>query len=215
MLKQLRMIVVPLFMLLSWHVSAEGNPQGNSSEQYFWDFGDGSYSHEAQPLHQYQKPGIYQVRKLTYKNGKQVAEQNKLVDLISPNVTSLNILGPNTGETQQDLTYLVDLKAKTELDLQYFWLSSNGESHQGSQFVFTPEQTGSYQITLQAKFEQTLISEQSMQVTVTAQDDSDNTPDPDKPADDTGSSGGSLSFILLLWLFSGILRKTSFNKFTQ
>ncbi|CAM4289924.1 PKD domain-containing protein [Pseudoalteromonas byunsanensis] len=211
MFKQLWMIVVPFCMFLSWH----GSAADNASEQYFWDFGDGSYSHEAQPLHQYQKPGIYQVRKLTYQNGKQIAEKIKVVDLITPNVSAINILGPSTGKTRQDLTYLVDLNAKAELDLQYYWLLSNGASYQGSQFIFTPEQVGSYQITLQAKFEQTLISEQSVHVTVTEQDDSDNTAEPEQPTDDADSSGGPLCFILLLCLFSVILRKISFNKFTQ
>ncbi|OHU86852.1 MULTISPECIES: PKD domain-containing protein [Pseudoalteromonas] len=210
MFKQLRKIVVPVFVLLSWHDSAIAN----ATEQYFWDFGDGNYSHEAQPLHQYQKPGIYQVRKLTYQNGKQVAEQLKMVDLITPNVLAMNILGPDTGTVQQHLTYQVDLDAKAELDLQYYWLSSSGESHQGRQFAFTPQQAGSYQITLQAKFDQTLISEQNMQITITEQDDSDNTTEPNNPADDA-DGGGSLYFVLFLCLFAVILRKTSFNKFTQ
>lgn len=36
--------------------------------QYFWDFGDGTVSSSANPLHEYQNSGIYKVS-LTVKNG--------------------------------------------------------------------------------------------------------------------------------------------------
>lgn len=66
--------------------------QSSESEGYLWDFGDGYQSTEFEPIHSYEKPGIYKVKLQAFKNHCKSEQVQEVVveDLLVPSLITSN-----------------------------------------------------------------------------------------------------------------------------
>ncbi|ALU46009.1 PKD domain-containing protein [Pseudoalteromonas rubra] len=159
-----------------------------SDAQYFWRFGDGSVSHEAEPEHQYEQPGIYTVTREVYQDGKLLESSQKLVDLISPKISGLVIVQPDEVVQGQNVEFLASLTSSEPLDLNYQWFVAGEPIASGSQTGKLTTQfadSGIIELSVDAMWQQTVVSSASIQLSI---EQSEN----EKPdgEDGDGSDGG-------------------------
>jgi PKD repeat protein len=117
---------------------------GQPPLSYRWEFGDGTISDAANPVHQYQAPGIYPVslaiensygRSQTF--GTIIVGEPPLADLLLPAtaVTGLPVEGQAFGD--QSVT-------------GFLWDMGNGRSQEGAQIRYIYQQPGDYYVILTA-----------------------------------------------------------------
>ncbi|WP_164518160.1 PKD domain-containing protein [Pseudoalteromonas rubra] len=173
-------IMTSLLLILTCTVSA-------NDAQYFWRFGDGSVSHEAEPEHEYTQPGIYTVTREVYQDGKLLESSQKQVDLISPKIVGLVILQPGEVVQGQNVEFLANLTSSEPLDLHYQWYVAgepvNVEADNGK-FTTQFAESGVVELSVEAMWQETMVSSASAQIEVIEADD-----DGDKP-DDGGDNPG-------------------------
>jgi PKD repeat protein len=138
---------------------------------YMWDFGDGTSSSDANPVHEYKSSGTYYVT-LTVKDseGSTYTSEQKSV------VISIEI--PNNAPNASFTTIVTDLSLKltnTSSDpdgdsLTYSWISSDGFTSTEKNFEHTFANAGSYTVTLSV-FDGKSTSTKSTTVTLVAPND--------------------------------------------
>ncbi|WP_054013555.1 PKD domain-containing protein [Pseudoalteromonas sp. R3] len=213
-------LMIGLLFLITCTVSA-------SDVQYFWRFGDGSVSHEAEPEHEYAQPGIYTVTREVYQNGKLLESSQKQVDLISPKIIGLVILQPDTIVLGQNTEFLANLTSSEPLDIHYQWyvagepITSKADTGKlTTQFA----ELGNVELSVDAMWQETTVSRASVQLQVVEADDNSEKPGTGDGNSDNGSklpgtdngntqggdSGGSLSFLICL-MAGTFLRRTLFG----
>lgn len=75
---------------------------GSSGPGYTWDFGDGEISHEQNPTHTFQNPGIYPVTLQTWEQIGETVYQNEsfatTISVRTPNpvVITIGLISPDT-----------------------------------------------------------------------------------------------------------------------
>ncbi len=117
--------------------------------EYTWDFGDGTTSHDKEPMHIYEKDGIYQVN-LHIKQYK--VEDAKTVALY---------LTEDSTKTFSDWDYAIatdELWAPAKVEFQnyskfatsYLWVFGDGDSSTVNQPTHVYEEPGTYQTELNA-----------------------------------------------------------------
>ncbi|MCO7190625.1 MULTISPECIES: PKD domain-containing protein [unclassified Pseudoalteromonas] len=197
-------IMIGLLFLITSTVSA-------SDAQYFWRFGDGSVSHEAEPEHEYAQPGIYTVTREVYQDGKLVESSQKQVDLVSPKIVGLVILQPDTVVLGQNVEFLANLTSSEPLDLHYQWyVAGEPITSQADTGKLTTQfaELGNVELSVDAMWQQTTVSSASVQLQVVETDNnnekpgngdgnSNKSPGTDNGNTQGGDSGGSLSFLIL------------------
>ena len=178
----------------------------NEITAYQWDFGDGTTSSEANPNHEYQQPGFYQVTLKAFVNDKLSYSKQHLVDAVSPTIKKFIILGENTVKVGEDLLFETELESTKPLQLNYIWTNQEGDEHSGNQYRFTAEKEGTYELTVSGFFEDNLVATDTLSFTVTA---ADTTPSPTTPKDKTQQSdgGGGTLFWMLPALLIVVLRR--------
>ncbi|WP_171045372.1 PKD domain-containing protein [Pseudoalteromonas rubra] len=215
-------VMTGLLFLITCTVSA-------SDAQYFWRFGDGSVSHEAEPEHEYAQPGIYTVTREVYQDGKLLESSQKQVDLISPKIVGLVILQPDTVELGQNVEFLANLTSSEPLDLHYQWyVAGEPIASQADTGKLTTQfaELGNVELSVDAMWQQTTVSSASVQLQVVEADNnnekpgngdgnSDNgnkSPGTDNGNTQGGGSGGSLSFLVCLMAGTLLRRKLFGNE---
>ncbi len=118
---------------------------GLSPLSYFWDFGDGFNSNEANPTHQYQAPGVYQVQ-LTTSNQFGSSQAYLDVTVGMPPEASLTL--PVNGRVGEPLQGLAAGDASVTL---YRWDAGDGRTVEGPFFEHTYTRTGNYYVRLTAE----------------------------------------------------------------
>ncbi|MDK1310435.1 PKD domain-containing protein [Pseudoalteromonas ardens] len=140
-----------------------------SDAQYFWRFGDGSVSHDAEPEHQYEQPGIYTVTREVYQDGKLLESSQKLVDLITPKISELVIVQPDQVVQGQSVEFMASLTSSEPLDLNYQWFVAGEPIASGSQtgkFTTQFAESGTVELSVDAMWQQTIVSSASTQLSV-------------------------------------------------
>lgn len=106
------MINVSLFPGLSANFDTTANPLygvfefGNYSsgaDSYYWDFGDGNWSVDEHPTHQFEEPGLYEVI-LTAENGFGCTSMDTLLLEVIEGIDVPNVFTPN-GDGKNDTFY--------------------------------------------------------------------------------------------------------------
>ncbi|HIP72394.1 MAG TPA: PKD domain-containing protein [Anaerolineae bacterium] len=109
-----------------------------------WDFGDGSFSSELSPVHQYQTPGTYQIH-LTVQNQYGVSEAFGTVTVGVPPVADLVV--PDSIPAGESLSAQ---GFGDETVTRYEWYMGDGRSYEGETVNHTYTRTGDFYITLVA-----------------------------------------------------------------
>ncbi|KAF7781391.1 hypothetical protein PRUB_b0591 [Pseudoalteromonas rubra] len=159
-----------------------------SDAQYFWRFGDGVVSHDAEPEHQYQQPGIYTVTREVYQDGKLIESSQKQVDLISPKISGLVIVQPDEVVQGQNVEFLASLTSSEPLDLNYQWFVAGepiASDSQTGKLTTQFAESGIVELSVDAMWQQTVVSSAVTQLSI---EQSEN----EKPdgEDGGGSDGG-------------------------
>lgn len=201
-------------LLISCTSSAFG-----SEVSYYWQFGDGQFSYEVEPEHQYENIGIYTVIRETYKEGKLVQSKEQIVDLVTPQLASLSITHPNNLSTGNEVRFGLKLDTVDQpVSLTYQWMIEDqtvfGPTLE-TDFLHTFSEAGEFKVTLLGFWQSTQVITDNVTVTVKDQDDDgDDIPDDDSPDDNTpdkNDSGGSFGhgslLILGMALFCTRMRK--------
>ncbi|WP_046003968.1 PKD domain-containing protein, partial [Pseudoalteromonas rubra] len=180
-------VITSLLFILTCTVSA-------NDAQYFWRFGDGSVSHEAEPEHEYAQPGIYTVTREVYLGGKLLESSEKQVDLISPKIVGLIILQPDEVIQGQNVEFLANLTSSEPLDLHYQWyVAGEPVSVEDDNGKFTTQfaEPGDVELSVDALWQQTVVSSTSTQLKVIEADDDGDKPDDgdDNPGDGDDNPG--------------------------
>ncbi|MCG7537218.1 PKD domain-containing protein [Pseudoalteromonas sp. OOF1S-7] len=180
-------VMTGLLFILTCTVSA-------SDAQYFWRFGDGSVSHEAEPEHEYTQPGIYTVTREVYQDGKLLESSQKQVDLISPKIVGLVILQPAEVVQGQNVEFLANLTSSEPLDLHYQWYVAgepiNIEAGTGKLTTRFAE-SGDIELSVDAMWQQTVVSSASTQLKVIEADSDNEKPDDGNDNPDDNNDGDS------------------------
>lgn len=179
----------------------------NEITAYQWDFGDGTTSSEANPNHEYQQPGFYQVTLKAFVNDKLSYSKQHLVDAVSPTIKKFSIIGEKAAKIGENLSFTAELETTKPLQLSYIWTNQEGIEHSGSQYSFTTEKEGTFELTVNGFFEDKVVTTDTLSYTVTA---ADKTSKPTTPSDKTQQSdggGGSLFWMLPALLIAGLRRK--------
>ncbi|AOT09946.1 PKD domain-containing protein [Pseudoalteromonas luteoviolacea] len=201
----------------------------SESTGYFWDFGDGTYSHLAEPEHQYETAGIYTVTREAYQNGVLINVSEQVVDLITPKIIELDIIVPQliTEKAQFELTAQLVTSEPLEA-IRYQWYvdgQSLGDASSGPILEHVFSDAGAYTMTLNALWEQTIVRSLEVDVIVAEQNDNTDPGDGNKDPGDGGTDpddgksetpnknpdqndgGGSWGFVSLFGLFCFALRR--------
>ncbi len=109
-----------------------------------WDFGDGSFSSELAPVHQYQSPGAYQIR-LTVQNQYGASEAFGAVTVGVPPVADLVV--PDSIPAGEQLTAQ---GFGDESVTRYEWYMGDGRSYEGETINHAYTRTGDFYVTLVA-----------------------------------------------------------------
>lgn len=100
----------------------------NCSENatYFnWDFGDGSFSYEAAPIHKYDKPGCYRVRLTAYnKDGQDTISETINLEVCNLHDTLI------TAAWQSSVSFDIDMDKDDQYDVTISCYSQGGSSGQ-------------------------------------------------------------------------------------
>ncbi|ALO43738.1 PKD domain-containing protein [Pseudoalteromonas phenolica] len=179
----------------------------NEITAYQWDFGDGTTSSEANPNHEYQQPGFYQVTLKAFVNDKLSYSKQHLVDAVSPTIKKFIILGENTAKVGENLSFTTELETTQPLQLNYIWTTQEGNEHSGSRYSFTAEKTGTFELSVSGFFNGRKVTTDTLSYTVSV---ADTTPTPTTPTDKTKQSdegGGSLFWVLPALFITGLRRK--------
>lgn len=76
---------------------------GNSGPSYTWTFGDGTISHDQNPVHTFQSPGVYEVTLQTWEQIEETLYENEFfsttITVTEPNpvVIAIGLISPDTG----------------------------------------------------------------------------------------------------------------------
>ncbi|WP_165389162.1 PKD domain-containing protein [Pseudoalteromonas rubra] len=182
-------LMTSLLFILTCTVSASAN-----DAQYFWRFGDGSVSHEAEPEHEYAQPGIYTVTREVYQDGKLLESSEKQIDLISPKIVGLVILQPGEVVQGQNVEFLANLTSSEPLDLHYQWyVAGEPVNVEADHVKFTTKfaESGIVELSVDALWQQIVVSSASAQIEVIEADNDGDKPDDgdDNPGDGDNNPG--------------------------
>jgi PKD repeat protein len=118
-----------------------------NAEKIYWDFGDGKYSTELNPVHTYSRFGIYTVC-LTVWNGQS--------DCMVKVCHDISYGDPQTIGNKPDFSYFIDHATKTvsltDLSIgtsgRWYWTMGDGGVKDGKNPVYTYSKSGTYTICL-------------------------------------------------------------------
>ncbi|GAB4408904.1 MAG: hypothetical protein OHK0039_12280 [Bacteroidia bacterium] len=88
------------------------------AESYFWDFGDGGSSSEANPRHNYTRPGNYEVVLTTTDTGGCIDRYTLTVWVLAPDVLIPNVFSPNADGVND--IYRVDYQGKEAFSMDIY-----------------------------------------------------------------------------------------------
>lgn len=166
--------------------------------QYWWDFGDGKYSTEVSPAHDYTEPGIYQVSMSVFREGKLKDTQTHEVDLVSPSIQSLAVKINKQDNLNLVVSLNAELQATQALPLNYRWRFGDGSEGEGSSVEHTYAAAGDYELVLESYWQTHKVAEAKTRVSFSQ----------NKPIDSSdGKGGGSLLWLLLLGIFICAIKK--------
>jgi PKD repeat protein len=117
---------------------------GQGQLTYFWDFGDGTMSQEANPSHQYLMPGNYTVR-LIVQNEFGQSETTQVITVGQPPTADIFIA--ETGQAGQLLTAQV-LTDETVTNVE--WDMGDGWTYEGANISHVYWRAGDFNITMTA-----------------------------------------------------------------
>jgi PKD repeat protein len=151
--------IAPLQVNFTGTASITGSP---CEPQYSWDFNDGTFSMEQNPVHLFKQPGDYEVT-LEVKDRYHPAISEKVTTLITVRAPKLRLSGtvsPTTGKVP--LTVKCQAQCSMEgsgtPNLKYSWDFGDGKSGEGQEQSHIYEKAGTYTI-------QIMVMEPSLGVT--------------------------------------------------
>ncbi len=117
---------------------------GQQPLTYFWDFGDGTTSTDANPVHRYTAPGSYQVI-LTVRNAYGQAQNYVTMAVGSPPVADAIV--PETASVGTPITGQAFIDDQT---LSVIWDMGDGSREEGEVIQYTYRTSGDYVVTMSA-----------------------------------------------------------------
>ncbi|MCF6441562.1 PKD domain-containing protein [Pseudoalteromonas luteoviolacea] len=185
---KIRKILAVVCCLSAQHAIAE------DSLGYFWDFGDGTVSHLAEPEHQYDRVGIYTVKREVYQNGTLVMNSEKVVDLVTPKIEGLDIVLSQLITVEEQTKLVAKLTSSEPLDsIRYQWYlngQSLGDPKDDSALDYIFDDVGTHELTLNVLWQQILVKSLSVEVAVTSSDDDGSDGGDKDPGDGDKDPGG-------------------------
>jgi len=159
-----------------------------TSIEYYWEFGDGQFSTEKDPEHQYEQPGIYTSRLSIFRDQILVDSQEKTIDLIRPYIESISI-EHDTDELNVSLTAQEQFLEALQLD--YIWLIEPTSTELAGQNVsHSFKDPGNYTVSLNAYFENNLVYTTEENLIVEKNINEIEEPASDSTTPERGASGG-------------------------
>lgn len=118
---------------------------------YFWDFGDGTISQEANPTHAYTTPGTFTAQLTVTDNSSLIGTDSVAISVVQPNVlpTALASATPSSGYAP--LVVFFDGSASYDADgsiVSYQWNFGDGSTSSGASVQHTYQSAGTYTATL-------------------------------------------------------------------
>jgi gliding motility-associated-like protein len=131
----------------------------DSSWQFYWDFGDGTYSNEYNPgIHTYAEPGTYKITLSATVNDCSGTISN-IVSIVEPLLA--DFIAVIEGCAPVEVTFI---NLSTSAD-SYYWVFGNGSASTDETPVTIYSESGKYEVTLYAQNEtDTSISKKSVYV---------------------------------------------------
>ncbi|MEM9983679.1 MAG: gliding motility-associated C-terminal domain-containing protein, partial [Bacteroidota bacterium] len=105
--------------------------QSFHATRFAWDFGDGSFTTEAQPFHQYQQPGDYEVR-LTADNYLDCPSEFsfRFIRILDFNMFIPNVFSPNNDGRNDEFTFVMNSIEWVEIAIYNRWGREIARSNQ-------------------------------------------------------------------------------------
>ena len=122
-------------------LSVEFENLSNQADTYLWDFGDGNYSTETNPVHTYEYVGNYPVTLAASNSCSPTDTITKLIKLCVP---------PDPSFTPNISGFDVYFVNNTDTALHYFWEFGDGKTSSEKNPIHTYDSTGFYNVCLQA-----------------------------------------------------------------
>ncbi|MCF6440832.1 PKD domain-containing protein [Pseudoalteromonas luteoviolacea] len=175
---------------------------------YLWDFGDGTTSTNENPVHEYDKPGIYTVSLVASVNEKLSYSKQYEINAVSPAIKSINLVLPDIIETGKTIPASVLITSDYELSLNYLWEFPDGLSLDGQEVNITLDKAGKHIVNVKAYYESVLVAQDNFELNATAP--------ANEPTDQSNrkhssaaesSSGGTLSYMPLLLIFASLRKR--------
>ncbi len=120
---------------------------GQAPVQYTWEFGDGESSNEAQPKHEYDTPGIYEVT-LVVENSFGRSQTSRTVTVGRPPAADILVDASAPAGELLSGTVIGDQQGT-----EYAWSMGDGREYQGAKVSHAYRRTGDFYITLTANNE--------------------------------------------------------------
>jgi PKD repeat protein len=166
--------------------------------RYEWEFGDGYNSHDKRPNHTYQTADVFRV-KLTVVDA--IGQRDWTYQFVRVEANPLDNLppiaiidGPNTGNTNQVLTFDGRRSQSYRPLVSYQWTTSDGGYGQGAVFDHAFTQPGVYDVRLVVVSENGMRGSTSQQVTINQDIGGGDPPPAIILAPDVALVGESISF---------------------
>jgi PKD repeat protein len=160
--------LAPLPVNFGATVSVTGSP---CDPQYRWDFNDGTFSLEQNPVHHFKQPGLYQVT-LEVKDRYHPTVIEKVTTEIDVKIPKLR-LNASVSPTAGSAPLTVKCQATASLEgtgkpvFKYIWDFGTGKTFEGPEQSYTYEKAGTYTIQVSVANEELGITERkTLKVTV-------------------------------------------------
>lgn len=123
-------------------IAFEAIDNGDTADQYIWDFGDGNGSLDQNPNHTYTTQGIYNVKLITRKNG---CEDSAMVTVNTLHPLSIDFKASDDSICiGEPITFTSNSTATTPIT--YFWDFGDGNTGAGATITHTYANPGIYTV---------------------------------------------------------------------
>ncbi len=154
---------------LNVQFTSDNSSDDNGITSYFWDFKDGTNASTANPSHQFENPGTYEVE-LTVKDAQELMDKKTITIVVSENQNTPPVAvataSPLSGKAPLTVQFLGDSSSDNSGIKSYSWDFRDGSTAAVANPSHTFIDPGVYTIILTVKDAQGLSSSQEVQIDV-------------------------------------------------